>query len=317
MAEAPLTKAEIELIKRYQAAQVTLINIIATTKAKGNVTAYRRRLLTSVNQELRLLNEYAESWAKEAIPKAYAAGAAQTYAAFRASKVVVDQVALNTKVVDLLVKNSAGMLIDANNFVGRTIKDNVRKASIEAVGEKVATGSTVKQAQANLIKKLSDKGVVALKDKAGRMINLDSYANTVARSTTREATNRGVMQTVQDAGYDLVKMSQHFTACPICSKYEGRVYSISGKSKIYPAINVPFSGDHANIHPNCRHVLVPYFPDLDDNAAKMVKESNRDFKTDPRDKASIEKYNEQQAKKTKRRNKKNAREKAKLEESQN
>jgi len=82
--DAPLTQEEIELIKRYQKAQISLINIIATTRATGGVVAYRKRLLAGVNQELRLLNDFAATWAAETIPESYAAGAAQTFASFRA-----------------------------------------------------------------------------------------------------------------------------------------------------------------------------------------------------------------------------------------
>ena len=303
--EAPLTQAEIELIKRYQQAQITLINIISTQQARGNVTAYRKKLLASINQELKILNDYATGWAADNIPKSYTAGAAQTYAAFRRSKVVVNEVALNTKVINLLTKNTAGMLTDAADFVGRTINDEIRKAGIEAVSQKVATGSTVKQAKTILMEKLTDKGILTIKDKAGRMVRLDGYASMVARTTTREATNKGAIQTVEDLGYDLVQMSQHFTACPICSKYEGRVYSISGNSKVYPPLDEAFSGGYAIIHPNCRHVLAPYFPQLDDNAAKMIKESNRDFVTDPRDARSLKVYHNQQEVKSKRRDDRN------------
>jgi len=312
MAVKPLPPEVIALISHYQQAQIDLINIIATKEARGNVTKYRKDLLRSVNQELAILNKYAESWALENIPTAYKAGAASTYIAFRKMNIDVKEVAINVKVVNILVKNTAGMLPDAANFVGRVIADDIRKASIEAIAEKVTTGATVKQAKANLIEKLTDKGVLTIKDKAGRMIKLDAYAAMVARTTTREATNKGVIQTVQEAGHDLVQMSQHFTACPLCSKYEGRVYSISGNSGIYPPLDAAFSGGYAIIHPSCRHSLGPYVPQLDDNAAKMIKESNRAFEIDPRDKKSIEVYNNQQKVKAKRRNDRNEWEQAKI-----
>jgi len=57
--------------------------------------------------------------------------------------------------------------------------------------------------------------------------------------------------------------------------------------------------------------LTPYFPELDDNAAKMVKESNRAFETDPRDKRSLEVYHKEQEFKTKRRDDRNQWEEAK------
>jgi hypothetical protein len=98
---------------------------------------------------------------------------------------------------------------------------------------------------------MSDKGITTLVNKQGKAMNLDAYASTVARTTTREATNKGSLQAVQDVGGDLVKISQHFSSCPVCAVYEGRVYSISGKSKEYPPLDEAFSGGYSTIHPNC------------------------------------------------------------------
>ena len=157
MPKKPFPPEVVALIERYQKAQIDLINIIATQEARGNVTAYRKAILTSVNAELKTLNKYATGWATENIPKSYKTGVASTYKAFRTASIDVAKVAINTKVVNNLVDNTIGQLTDASNFVGRRIADDVRKAGIEAVAEKVAAGSTVKQAKVNLINKMKRK----------------------------------------------------------------------------------------------------------------------------------------------------------------
>ena len=298
MPKKPLSPEVIELIQVYQKAQVSLINIIATQEARGNVTAYRKAILTSVNQELATLNKYAEGWAEKVIPEAYKTGAAATYAAFRKANIDVGKVQINQKVVDTLVRNTVGQLEDATAFVGRRIADDVRKAGLEAIAEKVSTGSTVKQAKENLLSKLTENGITAIRDKNGREINLDAYASTVARTTTREATNKAALQTAQDLGSDLVQISQHFSACPVCAVYEGRVYSISGESKEYPPLDEAFSGGYSTIHPNCDHVAVPYFPEFDPNAEQLKIDSNKPFEIDPAKQKSIDAYNKGQAIKT-------------------
>jgi len=194
------------LIKRYEEAQINLVNIIATQEARGNLTTYRKSILAGINQELKLLNEYSAKWANDNIPKAYETGAEETYAAFRAKNIAVGKVALNEKVVNKLVNNTIGQLKDATDFVGRRIDDDIRKAGLEAIANKTATGSTVKEAKANLINRLTDKGITAIRDKRGREINLDAYASTVARTTTAEATNKAAIQTVEDLGYDINKV---------------------------------------------------------------------------------------------------------------
>jgi predicted nucleotidyltransferase len=127
------------------------------------------------------------------------------------------------------------------------------------------------------------------------MISLDAYAATVARTTTREATNTATMNQLQYEGYDLVKMSKHNSPCPVCSVYEGRVYSISGKNPNYPALSIVFHSGHAVIHPNCRHVLAPYIVSLADDPDGDRRFSNRPFNVDDRSKKAIEAYNQRQA----------------------
>jgi len=53
-----------------------------------------------------------------------------------------------------------------------------------------------------------------------------------------------------------VQVSSHGTVCEICAQYEGKVYSISGKTLGYPILDArtPF-------HPNCEHSLLPTSPE--------------------------------------------------------
>lgn len=300
------------LIDTYQKAQIKLLDIIAKTEAKGNSTLYRKRVLEGVIAELTVLNKYAGQWAIKEIPKAYRQGFNDSLKDFRQVNIETAKVSVNAKAINNLVNNAKGQLIDANNFVGRRISDDIRQAGLEAVKEKLSVGDTVKQTKANLLEKLTDKGIVAIRDKNGREIKLDSYASMVARTTTAEATNKASMQAVQDLGYDLVQITQHFSSCPICAVYEGRVYSISGKSKDYPPLSEAFRGGYSTIHVNCTHRAVPYFPQYDKNADELKKSSNKPFTVDDRSKASIDAYNKRQAANTARRNDRNEWEEAKL-----
>jgi hypothetical protein len=64
-----------------------------------------------------------------------------------------------------------------------------------------------------------------------------------------------------DDGNDLVECSTIFPTCDICAKYQGRIYSISGKTEGYPALyETAFSHGYSIIHPNCRHQFYPYNP---------------------------------------------------------
>ena len=190
----------------------------------------------------------------------------------------------------MLVANTLDDFNEAIGFVGRTVRDNIRQVGLEMVANKIATGQTVREVKKAIINKLIDEGVGGVVTKNGRTINLASYAETVARSTTREATNTATLNQLKDSGYDLVKISSHASKCGICAVYEGRVYSMSGNDSRFPKLSIAFSGVHMNIHPNCRHVLVPYIPAFND-VNKDIEYSNRPFNVDPRNKQQIEAYN--------------------------
>jgi hypothetical protein len=289
------------LIDVYIKAQENLVKVIAEKEAKGSIATYQKSLLIQVMKILQNLDDEAKKWSEDSISNYYQQGIND---AVQGLKSLGQDVGLNPMVssihqgaIDAIVSSCYGDLHDANNFVGRRIQDVIRQAGIDAVANKLATGQTVQECKKNIINSLVNEGINGIKDKRGRNISLDAYASTVARSTTREATNTATQNQLTELGYDLVKMSSHATTCPICSIYQGRVYSISGKTPGYPPLSIAFSGGYANIHPNCRHVIFPYIRALDDNADKLQEDSNRPFEVAEKDKASIDAYNKQQSEK--------------------
>lgn len=291
-----------KLIDIYVKAQEDLVKTIAEKEARGNVSTYQKSLLSQVRQILWDLDVEAKKWSHDVINDYYQQGIDEAIRGLKDLDQDVGSVDFNQIhqcAIAALVNNCYGNLNDANNYIGRHIQDTIRQAGIDAVTNKIATGQTVKECKNNIVNKLVSEGINGIKDKRGRNISLDAYASIVARSTTREATNTATMNQLTGAGYDLVKMSSHLTSCPLCATYQGRIYSISGKSSEYPPLDTAFSGEYANIHPNCAHVLMPYIPELDDNADQLKKFSNRSFDISEVDKKTIDDYNRQQTEKRK------------------
>lgn len=50
---------------------------------------------------------------------------------------------------------------------------------------------------------------------------------------------------------DIVYVEPHPFSCPLCQKWQGKFYSLTGKSKNYPNIEVAYKGGLK--HPNCKH----------------------------------------------------------------
>jgi hypothetical protein len=289
------------LTTTYANARQQLFNSIATKRAKGNSIRYQQQVLRQIDNEILKLNEFVKDWANDTLPKQYIKGAKDAIKGMKDLGEIIPEYAefakLHTKAISVIVQNVSEDLVTANNFVGRSIKDIVRAETNKAIAQKLSVGETVKQAQKNIQNALVDNGYKYISTKNGRRLNLESYAETVARSTTREATNLGTINQLTESGRDLVKMSSHASSCQICAPLEGRVYSISGDSKEYPKLSVAYSGVHANIHPNCRHVIMPYIPALADNAEADKIYSNRPFDVDPRTQSEIDTYNKQQKEK--------------------
>lgn len=300
------------LIDEYQKAQLRLIDIIAKQEAKGNVTSYRRAIMNQVNAELSMLTKYSNDWSADYIPKVYRQSVDKLYRIYKEAGIEVPEVPLNRRAINLIVENTSGLLEEANKHLGRILDDEIRKAGVQATAEKLSVGDTVKQMKQNLVGKLADEGLNAVTYRNGKQVSLDAYAELVARSTTRETTNRATMQHMSDIGQDLVQMSSHNSSCPVCATYEGRVYSVSGKDRRYPKLEAAFGDTYANIHPNCGHVITPYIEKFDDNPADTREFSNRSFNVDPRSQAQIDRYNNIQAAKAAMRRDRNQYEAAKL-----
>lgn len=293
-----------KLIDIYTKAQQDLINTIAEKEAKGNVTVYQKTLLKQIGQQLGELDKQSRELSYDIVEKYYKDTMKEVSAIIETNpeEDFNNFVQLHTKAIKILAFNAYSNLNQANNFVGRRLNDAIRQAGIDAITQKIATGQTVKECKKNLVNALIDEGINGIKDKRGRMISLQAYADVVARSTTAETTNTATTNQLSSLGYDLVKMSSHNTTCPICSVYQSRVYSISGKDKRFPPLDTAFNGEYANIHPRCRHRIFPYIPDLADDLNSDIEMSNRSFEIDKESKKSIEDYNKQQTAKAQMRN---------------
>ena len=200
---------------------------------------------------------------------------------------------LHTDAVEILADNTVNNLNGATSFVGRRVEDTIRDIALKDASMKFATGQTIRQLQKELVNDLVSNNITCMKDKLGRNIPISAYAETVARSIVAETQNTSVKNVMKEHGHDLVKMTQHSTACPACVPYEGRVYSLSGKDERFPSIkNVPgFNAGYNNIHPRCRHRIFPYIEKFQDVKAD-IKNSNKPFEVPKEKEASVKAYQE-------------------------
>jgi hypothetical protein len=248
-----------QLMSLYEDAEQRLIQIITTKTVKGQVTDFYRSLLKQVQQELLLVQLASTRLSKDIVKDLYK----EAYE--KANKVLQMDIsdgysALHTDAITILTDNLVNNFADVNHMVGRQIEDTLRDIGLTKASTKFATGQTIKELQKELKEKLLDEGIGGILAKNGRVIPYKSYANLLARSIVAETQNTSVLNVTKEHEHDLVKMSNHKTSCPVCQKYEDKIYSISGNSDKYPYLKTieGFRKGYNNIHPNCRHRLVVF-----------------------------------------------------------
>lgn len=283
-----------QLVAMYRQGFEEILRIIVEKEAKGQWTVYYRDILIQIQEILQQLDKNADQWIQQTIGQIYSQATAET-AAFLMALGIQRQTnpqfaQLHQRAIDVVAQNIADNLRNATQFIGRRVNDVFRQIGLEETGRKYASGTTVRDMKQKVIQRLLDQGQTAFVDKLGRKWRLDTYAEMVARTTTREAASVATLNTCQEFGLDLVRITTHYPTCELCAAIQGKVFSISGNDRRYPK----YGENEARIprHPNCRHSIHPYVRELDDNAEETERFSNQPLDKDPRSEAEKQAYKE-------------------------
>ena len=249
-----------QLIKLYMRAEKRLINIISTKAVKGQVTDFYRALLKEVKIELMKLQVKTSKLSKDIVEELYLEAYEKSLELLEIANVKDGFSSLHTDAIKILTENLVNNFSEVNNQVGRKIEDTIRDIGLTNAQLKFATGQTIKELQKELREALVNEGIGGITDKRGRVIPFVVYADLLARSIVAETQNTSILNVAKEYNKDLVKMTEHKTACPVCQRYEVKIYSISGKDKRYPKLStIPgFNKGYNNIHPRCRHRISIY-----------------------------------------------------------
>lgn len=118
---------------------------------------------------------------------------------------------------------------------------NVQRAYLEVVAQAVAQVNSgmagYEKATRDAVLKLARRGVSVVDYKSGAWAQADVAMRRHIRTQVAQAGSRNTLDLMEETGHDLVQTSSHGGARPSHAKWQGRVFSLSGKSKKYP----PFS----------------------------------------------------------------------------
>lgn len=148
-----------------------------------------------------------------------------------------------------------------NGFVSgaeKIINDQLKRQIRSTIAQGRLEGASIDAIKSTIKEQFADKGFTVLLDKGGKQWELERYSEMVARTHVIKTNNEAVINRSSDFKVDIVEITGSIGATDeVCQREEGKIYSISGKSENYPALE----GHEPPYHPNCRHTLL-LRPDL-------------------------------------------------------
>lgn len=246
----PADRHVLEMILLFAQAEARLKGLLAPAIAarRPGTSARNRVLLRQAQAVLAALSRDAAPRAARAALSSWASGVDMAGGPVAGTLDARPQLAAAEAVARAL----QDPLDDAIRTVGRNVDDVFRRAGLEAAGRAAITQEARRETAAQIEADMRHQGVTGFVDRAGRRWRLSVYSSMVARTVTREASTAGFVRTYLDRGGDLIEISDHDTETPLCQKFEGNTYSLTGATPGYPvAVALP------PFHPNCKHVAHP------------------------------------------------------------
>lgn len=179
------------------------------------------------------------------------------------------------------IKSSAYLqIVHGFTQMAEHAEDNLKKYIEEE--NKKGRIVTIEKMRGKIVDELkNEKGYIRYANGARQPV--DKYAAMVARTARIETSNVAMLYQALTDNNDLVYCDTVPNTCDICSVYQGRIYSISGKDKRYPSLyDTAFKKGYSIIHPNCRHQFFPYEPNFytEEERKNLEKQTHRTWEMD-------------------------------------
>ena len=243
---------------------------------------YQRQNKDIVNSEVKgfssEISQHLKSEFKEGSKNALKQYKAKMGSSYKANKQLNNSFfKINDKRVSSLIKTVNNDLSEGNKAVLRMTNDQYRQV-IHKSAMYVANGVyTPTQAIDMANKDFLRRGLNVIEYKDGRRVNIASYSEMAVRTAGLRATLMGEGEFRKEYKQPLVRVTTHGTACPLCQDWQGKiliddVYGGGSKEDGNYLLLSQAMGE-GFLHPNCRHGLTSYFPEIED-----ISESYKDGK---------------------------------------
>lgn len=136
--------------------------------------------------------------------------------------------------------------------------------------------ATLREAISQAIREVSNDGIPVFTDRAGKNWTPEGYISTVVRTSNSNLAKQIQFDIGDHYGTDLIEVSSHSGARPLCAPYQGRIFSRSGRSDKYPPLSETSYGEAAGLFGiNCGHVAYPYWEGLSTKTYSPTKSESQ------------------------------------------
>lgn len=171
----------------------------------------------------------------------------------------------------------------------------------------VTGGMDINTATREAIKRLADKGIRTIKYPSGHVDYVDVAVRRAVRTGVNQTALQLQLERIEEMGEDLVETSAHSGARPSHAEWQGKVFSLSGKSDKYP--NFYEATGYGTVTglggANCRHSFYPFFGERAYTDKELAKLNEKKYEYRGKmlteyEATQVQRYNERQIRKYKR-----------------
>lgn len=168
----------------------------------------------------------------------------------------------NKQYVESVVSDSMEHIAGQTDRMKRSVKTMLRDEATAIFRRAATEGVPIRKAYRMLRNEMATKMPdFQFIGKSGRRWDSKDYFEMLTRTVMSNTANEVYVNTLTAEGHDLVKVSVQ-GAKDDCRKWEGKVLSLTGKTKGYPTLAEAKASNEV-LHPRCRHSLVFYDPEIE------------------------------------------------------
>lgn len=178
------------------------------------------------------------------------------------------------------IKNANGMTRNLTKSMVESSRATVTHLMDKAWLEVASGAFSPQEAIFNAVSELASQGIKAVTYPSGHTDRADVAVRRAVMTGISQTAGQMQLDLAAEMDCDLVEVTSHMGARPTHAVWQGKVYSISGKSKKYPPLSVTGYGTGAGLKGwNCRHDFFPFFEGISRpaNLPVDISENNEQY----------------------------------------